>query len=196
VSISGGAVFDWGSHHLDWILLLMGDTPSVVEANGHKRVWHDVTNLDQVRVRLRWEDGREAQFLQSDVAAVRPPKFHVQGTSGSIAGWYRPVTLERIEPGRGYVAETAHHAEAPVELLLRRYHSDRGLVESRIPPAPERRFAFHRNLADHLHLGEPLAVTPDSVRRLIAVLEAAQRSGDGGGTAHVEHLASMAGAGR
>jgi predicted dehydrogenase len=196
VGLSGGAVYDWGSHHIDWILQLMPGMPETVETTGHKRVWHDVTNLDQVRVRLRWEDGREAQFLQSDVAAVRPPKFHVQGTSGSIAGWYRPVTLERIEPGRGYVAETAHHAEAPVELLLRRYHSDRGLVESRIPPAPERRFAFHRNLADHLHLGEPLAVTPDSVRRLIAVLEAAQRSGDGGGTAHVEHLASMAGAGR
>ena len=181
VALSGGAVYDWGSHHVDWILQLLPGMPETVEATGHKRVWHDVTNLDQVRVRLRWEDGREAQFLQSDVAAVRPPKFHVQGTAGSVAGWYRTVSLERIEPGRGYVCETAHHAEAPVELVLRRYRSGHGLVETRIPPAPERRFAFHRNLADNLHLGEPLAVTADSMRRLIAVLEAAQRSGGGGG---------------
>ena len=178
--LSGGAVYDWGSHHIDWILQLMPGMPETVETTGHKRVWHDVTNLDQVRVRLRWSDGREAQFLQSDVAAVRPPKFFVQGTRGTIAGWYRPVSFERIEPGRGYVSETAHHAEAPVELILRRYRSGAPIVETRIPPAPERCFAFHRNLADHLHLGEPLAVTPDSVRRVIAVLEAAHRSGEDG----------------
>jgi len=181
VSLSGGAVYDWGAHHLDWILQLMPGLPYSVEVTGHKRVWHDVTNLDQLRVRLRWEDGREAQFLQSDIAAVRPPKFFVQGTAGTIAGWYRELTFERVEPGVGHVRETAHHAEAPVELLLRRYRSGQELVETRIPPAPQRRHAFHRNLADHLHLGEPLSVTTDSVRRLIAVLEAAQRSGDDGG---------------
>ncbi len=27
-SISGGAVYDWGSHHIDWILRLYGDSPS------------------------------------------------------------------------------------------------------------------------------------------------------------------------
>ena len=181
VSLSGGAVYDWGSHHLDWILQLLPGMPETVETTGHKRVWHDVTNLDQVRVRLRWSDGREAQFLQSDVAAIRPPKFFVQGTAGTIAGWYRPLTTERVEIGRGYVSETAHHAEAPVELVLRRYRSGMGTTETRIPPAPERRFAFHRNLADHLQLGEPLAVTPESVRRVIAVLDAAHRSGEEGG---------------
>ncbi|MEA2614816.1 MAG: hypothetical protein QOE72_599 [Chloroflexota bacterium] len=180
-SLSGGAVYDWGSHHLDWILQLLPGMPETVATTGHKRVWHDVTNLDQVRVRLRWSDGREAQFLQSDVAAIRPPKFFVQGTAGTIAGWYRPLTTERVEIGRGYVSETAHHAEAPVELVLRRYRSGMGTTETRIPPAPERRFAFHRNLADHLQLGEPLAVTPESVRRVIAVLDAAHRSGEEGG---------------
>jgi hypothetical protein len=159
----------------------MPEMPETVETTGHKRVWHDVTNLDQLRVRLRWADGREAQFMQSDIAAIRPPKFFVQGTAGTVAGWYREVSFERIEPGRGYVRDTAHHAEAPVELLLRRYRSGQGATETRIPPAPELRFAFHRNLADHLHLGEPLAVTTDSVRRVVAVLEAAQRSGDCGG---------------
>jgi hypothetical protein len=68
-----------------------------------------------------------------------------------------------------------------VELVLRRYRSGMGTTETRIPPAPERRFAFHRNLADHLQLGEPLAVTPESVRRVIAVLDAAHRSGEEGG---------------
>jgi predicted dehydrogenase len=176
VAYSGGAVYDWGSHHVDWILLLLGDVPKAVTATGHKRVWHDVTNHDQLRLRMAWGDGREAEFLQSDVAAVRRPKFYVQGTRGTLVGWYRSVAFERIEPGRGYVQEVAHHAEAPVPLTLVRYDSGYGLIECHLPPVPEQRFAFHRNLADHLHLGEPLAVTPESVRRVIAVLEAAALS--------------------
>ena len=181
-ALSGGAVHDWGAHHVDWILELMPAYPATVTTTAHKRVWHDVTNHDQIRVRMHWDDGREAQFLHSDIAAVRPPKFFVQGTEGTLAGHYRPLAFERLEPGRGYVREVAHHAEAPVELLLRRYISGQGLIETLLPLAPERRFAFHRNLADHLLLGEPLAVSPESVRRVVGVLEAAGRSADQGGT--------------
>jgi predicted dehydrogenase len=183
VSVSGGAVYDWGAHHVDWILLLLEGTPALVQTHGHKRVWHDVTNLDQLRVRLAWTDGREAEFFHSDIAAIRRPKFYVQGTSGTLVGHYRPLTFERIEPGRGYVSERAHHAEAPAELVLARYESGYGLTEMRLPPAPDEPFAFHRNLADHLHLGEPLAVTAESARRVVAVLEAAQRSSESGGQA-------------
>ena len=182
VEVSGGAVYDWGSHHVDWILqLLGGDAPARVTTFGHKRVWHDVTNLDQLRLHLSWEDGREAEFFQSDVAAVRRPKFYVQGTAGTLVGHYRPLTFERIEPGRGYVADEPHHAEAPAELTLARYESGYGVTSTSLPVAPEQRFAFHRNLADHLLLGEPLAVTAASVRTVVAVLEASQRSSDEGG---------------
>ena len=182
-AVSGGAGYDWGSHHVDWVLQLLGGVPRLVQAHGHKRVWHDVTNHDQIRVRMTWSDGREAEFLQSDIAAVRRPKFYVQGTAGTLVGTYRTITLEAIEPGRGYVATQAHHAEAPAELVLARYESGYGISETRLPPALEQPYAFHRNLADHLHLGEPLAVTPESVRRVIAVLEAAQRSSTRGGAA-------------
>jgi predicted dehydrogenase len=179
--LSGGAVYDWGSHHVDWILQLFGGRPpDEVRAFGHKRVWHDVTNLDQVRVRMLWADGREAEFLQSDVAAVRRPKFWVQGTAGTLVGHYRPVAFERMEPGRGYVRDVAHHAEAPADPMPAPYETGHGATETRLAVAPEQRFAFHRNLADHLLLGEPLAVTPESVRPVVAVLEAAQRSTDTG----------------
>jgi predicted dehydrogenase len=182
VEVSGGAVYDWGSHHVDWILQLLGaDGLRRVTTFGHKRVWHDVTNLDQLRLHLSWDDGREAEFFQSDVAAVRRPKFYVQGTAGTLVGQYRPLSFERIEPGRGYVADEPHHAEAPAELTLARYESGYGLTSTSLPVAPEQRYAFHRNLADHLHLGEPLAVTAESVRSVVAVLEASQQSSDEGG---------------
>lgn len=175
-AVSGGAIYDWGSHYVDWTLQLMRSSPSVVRATGQKRVWHDVTNLDQVRVHMLWDDGREAEFVHSDVAAVRRPKFYLQGTAGTLSGHYRPLRFERLAPGTGYEAEAAHHAEAPVDLVLSRYEPSYGLVETVLPPAPPQRFAFHRNLADHLHFGEPLAVTVRSVKSVVAVLEAATES--------------------
>jgi len=175
-TVSGGTVYDWGSHHVDWILQLFGAAPTSVTALGHKRVWRDVTNLDQLRVRMQWEDGREAEFLSSDVAAVRRPKFYVQGTQGTLAGWYRPLAFERLDPALGYVRETAHHAEAPTDLVLARYETVAGLAETRLPLPPVQPFAFHRNLADHILLGDPLAVSPVSSRQVVAVLEAATRS--------------------
>lgn len=181
VAISGGAIYDWGSHHLDWILLLMADDPATVTTVRHKRVWHDVTNDDQVRVRLAWADGREAEFFQSDIAGVRRPKFYVQGTEGTMAAHYRPVVHESVEPGVGYRRWESHHAEAPVPLTLARYEGGYGLTETTLPPMPASPWPFHRNLADHLLLGEALEVDPADVRAVTGVLEAAERSGAEGG---------------
>ena len=180
-TVSGGTVYDWGSHHVDWMLQLFGGLPATVTAVGHKRVWHDVTNLDQLRVRLLWDDGREAEFLSSDVAGIRRPKFYVQGTRGTLVGHYRPVAFERLDPALGYVREPAHHAEAPADLVLATYASGTGLSEVRLGLPPVEPFAFHRNLADHLLLGDPLAVRPESARDVVAVLEAATRSAAAGG---------------
>ncbi len=180
-SISGGAIYDWGAHYLDWTLLLMGDDPVRVSATGHKRVWHDVTNEDQVRVRLSWADGREAEFVHSDVAAVRKPKLYLQGTKGTLVGHYKPVVFESVEPGIGYRSSEAHHAEAPAEMVFVSYDGPVRLGEHRLAlPAPGS-FPFHANLADHLLLGEELAVKPEGARNVVAVLDAAQRSLEAGG---------------
>jgi predicted dehydrogenase len=181
-TISGGAVYDWGSHHIDWILRLYGDSPVNVLCSAHTRVWNDTTNVDQLSVWMQWADGREATFRQSDIAAIRRPKFYVQGTEGTIEGHYRPLRNERLEAGRGHLDDYHHHAEAPADLELVRYEPNYGLVSSQLPPAPHPGWGFHRNLADHLILGEPLAVLPQQSREVVAVLEAAHRSGAEGGS--------------
>ncbi len=181
-SVSGGAVYDWGSHHVDWIMLLQGSAPSRVLSTTHSRVWRDTTNVDQLSLWMQWDDGREATFRQSDICAIRRPKFHIQGTVGTLEGHYRPLRSETVVAGRGYVEHTSHHAEAPVDLRVVRYDGDHGTVESTVRPAPHPGWAFHRNLADHLLLGEALAVPPEESRDVVAVLEAAHRSGAEGGT--------------
>ena len=180
-TISGGAVYDWGSHHIDWIIQHYGTAPKKVLCSAHTRVWHDTTNVDQLSVWMQWADGREATFRQSDVCAIRRPKFHVEGTSGTLEGYYDPVRQDTVVAGRGFQASESHHAERPVDLTLARYDGDHGIIESQIKPAPHPGWGFHRNLADHLLLGEPLAVRPEQSRDVVSVLEAAHRSGANGG---------------
>ena len=180
-SISGGAIYDWGSHHVDWILQLYGSSPARVLCSTHNRVWNDTTNVDQLSLWMQWADGREATFRQSEICAIRRPKFHIEGTEGTIEGHYEPVVNDRIVPGRGHMSDVSHHAEAPVDLTVATYDEVLGVRTTTAPPAPNPGWGFHRNLADHLLLGEPLAVRPEQSRDVVAVLEAGQRSGANGG---------------
>ncbi len=180
-TFSGGAVYDWGSHHIDWILRIFGSRPQRVRAISHKRVWRDVTNADQIDVHMRWDDGREARFIQSDVAGIRKPKFYVQGTSGTAAAEYAPVTIDQLVDGRGHVADDWHHAEVATDLRLSRYEPGYGTVDMVLPPVARVGWPFHRALADHLLLGEPVPVPPEESRDVVSVLEAAHASGADGG---------------
>ena len=158
--ISGGTIYDWGSHYFDWILQLFPQPVRTVTASAHKRVWHDVTNSDQVRVDLAFAGGAQANFLQSDIAAALKPKWYLLGTRGAVVGEWRQEAVPADFPARVRVmrpAETGSHEE----LLVLSPRDDGG---------------FYRNLADHLAWGEPLAVTPEQSRRTVAVMQAATHS--------------------
>ena len=96
--VSGGAIYDWGSHYLDWVLDLLPQGVEWVSATAHKRVWHDVTNADHTRVLLHFEDGVEAEFTHSDLAAVRKPKFYVLGTQGGLLGHWQQERIVSRSP--------------------------------------------------------------------------------------------------
>jgi len=157
--VSGGAIYDWGSHYLDWVLDLLPQPIAHVTAATHKRVWHDVTNADHSRVTLRFDDGVEAEFVHSDLAAARRPKWYVLGTAGALVGdWAGP----------GEFAAG-----------LRLFGADGSVAEVPVPPAPS--YPFHRELADQLLSGVPMSITPAGSRRVVSVMEAATRSAREGG---------------
>jgi scyllo-inositol 2-dehydrogenase (NADP+) len=158
--ISGGTIYDWGSHYFDWILQLIPDAVRSVSANAHKRVWHDVTNSDQVRVDLTFAGGAQATFLQSDIAAAAKPKWYVLGTRGAVVGEWQAQAVPADFPARVKVFRPA----------------DGGSHEELLQLSPRDDHGFYRNLADHLAWGEPLAVTPSEARRTVAVMEAATLS--------------------
>ena len=179
--ISGGVFYDWGSHYLDWILQLISDTVVSVRGVEHKRVWHDVTNADHSSVYLRFAGGQEAEFMHSDIAAAMKPKWYILGTQGAIVGHWRQETVKTRRWSGDLIEERLAPSEALPDLYV--YTREMGGViheqHLMLPETPL--YAFHRNLANHLHCGEPLAVPPEQSRRNIAVMEAAKRSAERGG---------------
>jgi len=176
--VSGGVIFDWGSHYLDWILQLIPDDVVRVAATRQKLVWQDVTNDDHFELRMTFAGGAEAVFIHSDIAAARKPKWYVLGTSGAAVGHWRQGWITSRGPTGLVVEERLPVTDLPCELHI--FHPD-GAGESHdqllsLPAAPPQ--AFYRNLAGHLLAEEPLAVTPESARRNVAVMEAATKSAE------------------
>ena len=185
-AVSGGLSYDWGGHYLDWMMGLMPAPPVSVIATRHKRVWHDVTNADQERIQIRFAGGQEAEFIHSDIAAALKPKWYLLGTGGAIVGDWQISTALATDPVVYYREEQVPITEKSPELILNRRHGD-GSVSSRRLVLPQRRhFGFHRNLADHLLTGEPLAAPLADSMTVIGILEAAARSAARGGS--VERL--------
>ncbi len=179
--VSGGVFYDWGSHYLDWMLQLIPDAVVSVRGVEHKRVWHDVTNADHSAVYLRFAGGQEAEFMHSDIAAAMKPKWYILGERGAIVGHWRQETVKTRRWSGDLIEERLAPSEALPEVFVYTYETS-GVIHERhlmLPQAPH--YAFHRNLANHLHCDEPLAVRPEESRRNIAVMEAAKLSAQRGG---------------
>lgn len=175
-AVSGGVFYDWGSHYIDWILNLVPDRVVGVRASSHKRIWHDVTNADQAGIDLRFAGGAEARFIHSDLAAALKPKWYILGTRGAIVADWRHEAI-KTRHWTGDLIEESLAASETLPVVRVSIPDRRGGTHVRrlgLPPAPA--VPFHRNLADHLQSGEPLAVPAASARRNIAVLEAATMS--------------------
>ena len=180
--VSGGTSYDWGAHYLDWIVSLMPDPVEAVLGTRHKRVWQDVTNADQERIQIRFSGGKEAEFIHSDIAAARKPKWFLLGTEGAIVGHWRDVTSHEIDPVLYYHSHEIPATEmVPDITLFCRHHS--GEIISMKPAVPDREhYRFHSNLADHLLIGEPIAAPLADSVKVVAILEAAARSMEHGGS--------------
>jgi len=156
-SISGGVMHDWGAHFIDWILNLVPARIKQVTGDFQKRVWHAVTNEDHGQAYIRFENGVTADFMISSIAASKRPKWRILGTKGSIeADWGQEINLTSFVSGIRQDGKVRIASREPVWA------------------------AYYRNVADHLLMGEELAVKPEEARRVIAVIEAAQRSSAAG----------------
>lgn len=158
-AVSGGAIFDWGSHYIDQILAMVPQPVSHVSCVNHKRRWHHATNADHASVTITFADGTQATFVNSDLAAARPPKYRLFGTHGSIVGDWDP----RAEPDV---------ADLPAMLTL--HEPGKSAVTMTLVDVPS--FQFHAELAAYLTVGSPMRVTTRQSRDVVAVMQAAEES--------------------
>ena len=154
-AVSGGVMFDWGAHFIDWILTLVPSQVTQILGDFQKRVWQAVTNEDHGAAFVRFQNGVTADFMVSSIAASLRPKWRITGTKGAIvADWSENLQVTSYTSGI--------RQDSTIKVTLPGY----GSVQ------------YYRNIADHLLLGEKLIVTPQSARRVIGVIEAAQRSSE------------------
>ena len=159
VAVSGGAIFDWGSHYLDQILDIFDQDIAYVSGVNHKRHWTHVTNADHSVVTVTFGDGTQATFVNSDLSAARPPKFRVFGTEGAIVADWDPA---------------AEPAVADLPAIVTIYAPDGSGRTVALDEVPA--FTFHRELAAHLASGTPMQVSAQQSRDVVAVMEAAEES--------------------
>ncbi len=149
--ISGGAFYDWGAHYLDWLLNIIPEKMINVTGFFHpNRVWTDATNEDHVEAMIRFDGGCVADVQMSQIAKSGKPRWRLLGEKGSIVAegdGFRVLSVEKGFP----------------EDQIVKFHGR---------PGP----SFYQNIAAHLLKGEELIVKPEEARRVIGVMDLAEKS--------------------
>jgi predicted dehydrogenase len=177
-SVSGGALYDWGSHLIDQILSLHPGPIDHVTCVEHKRKWHDVTNADHTSVSLRFRDGSEAVFVHSDLAAALKPRWYLLGTEGAVTSTWRQEAVVRRSAIGTLEEDVLAVTDSPPELT---FVDPLGSQTALRQVTPER-YGFHRQFVDDVRYGWPMTVTAEQSRRVVAVMEAARASARDGGS--------------
>ena len=158
-AVSGGAIFDWGSHFIDQIMSLVPASVDFVSGLNQKRVWDHVTNADHAQVNINFKNGVQAVFINSDLAAARKPKFYILGTKGALIGdWDQSAT--------GAVADlpaiiTLHRADGSSEV---------------IPHVSVKPYSFYASLVAYINDATPMSVKAAQSRDVVAIMQAAEES--------------------
>lgn len=152
--VSGGLFYDWGAHFMYWLLQLVPSPILDVTGFYRKLVWHQMSNEDQVHAIIRFADGTVADYQQSQIARVGKPRWRILGD-------------------RGAVLHGGDHWQVHSEV--------NGMPsELKIPFLPGQHQEYYANIAAHILDGEELVVTAEDARRVIGIIETAERSSKAG----------------
>lgn len=151
--ISGGAFYDWGAHFVDWVLnLVPSKMESIMGYFFQDLVWKDATNEDQVEAMIRFANGAVANLQLSNIAACGKQRWRILGTKGAICDGRRE--------GHFLVSTEVQGLRAEIEVKYQ----------------PSNWEAYYQNIADHLLRGKELAVKAEEGRRVIQVIEGAEKA--------------------
>ena len=160
-SISGGILYDWGIHILEYSLQLI--QAGIVEVSGFaanglwaaSNRWKEDTNEDEAAAFVRFDNGAYINLRMSSLDGnPKPGQLEITGTKGSYV--FDGRTYELIVPKKGSTVREAGNN-----------------------PKSES-WRFYRNVADHLTNGAKLIITPQWARRPVHIIDLAVRSAKAG----------------
>ena len=167
-SISGGILYDWGVHLLEYSLQLIDS--EMTEVSGFAKEgfwaprtkWKADTNEDEAKAVVRFKNGAWIDLAITHLDANPKPGFlEIHGTKGNYVIEWQHYHLHRTEDG---VATSETGAHFPSEC-----------------------HKFYANIAAHLTKGEALVITPEWARRPIHVLDLAAQSAKKGRSLPVKY---------
>jgi predicted dehydrogenase/type 1 glutamine amidotransferase len=155
--IAGGNLYDWGAHFTDWVLQLIPQKIAAVQGFFQKKVWVQSTIEDHTQAIVRFANGAMADIAFSSISAAGRPRWKILGTRGAI------LDDGSVEKGCKVIT-----------------YENGALVTRQVPWIDTAWDEFYPNVADHLLLGDELVIKPQQARRVIGVLEYAERSATSG----------------
>lgn len=170
----GGKFFDLGAHMIDQALQLV---PAPVE-RVYARFRSDLLDTDvddHAHCVITFANGVDVHVGASSLARHPKPRWYVMGTAGTLV-------KEGVDPQeRAMIAgdidaareDPAHYARLSLAVAGQP-------AETVVQTIPGRWRSFYENIAAALRGDAGLAVTPQSVRAVMAVIQAAQKSASTG----------------
>jgi predicted dehydrogenase len=167
----GGKFLDLGAHLVDQALQLVDAPVERVYATFHSPAGWDRDIEAHALAIITFANGVEARVENSSLAKKVKPRWYVLGTEGSLV-------KEGLDPQeRAMIAGDIDAAQEAPEHRARLFTDVVGrAAETVIETVPGRWRSFYENIAEALEDRSALAITPQSVRRALAVIGAAQRS--------------------
>jgi len=159
---SGGVMFDWGAHLVDYALHFAAAEVETVSGYFYKKEGQPEKNQDHGRLQIRFESGALADIIVSTADYFGAPwRYKILGERGSLLDKWNWDEKEKVS----VVTTLKDGQKAEMSVAYTRASAQQ----------------FYDNVVAHLKDGEPLMVTPESAAKVINVLETAELSHEQGG---------------
>jgi scyllo-inositol 2-dehydrogenase (NADP+) len=172
----GGRLFDLGAHMIDQALQLVA-SPCVRVFCRLRTDLFDTDVDDHAHCIISFADGTDVHVSTSSLACIPKPRWYVLGTQGSLVKYGLDPQEAAMIAGDIDAAEENPEQYARINLM-----AAGGPEEMTMTTVPGRWRSFYENIGATLRGEAELAVTPESVRSVLAVIEAARRSAALGGS--------------
>lgn len=153
-AISGGILYDWGAHFMEWMLQCMEGEMTEVSGYAVSDIWPNPQE-DELEAVVRFKGGALATHCASAAAMKGKDMIVIRGSEGAITATMKEIDLTTLNEA----------GEA---------------VTTRVHLKPSESEKFYQNIHAHLFHGAELVITPELSRRVIQILHFATKSAEEG----------------